>query len=81
MNSICLKGFDIENLDRNLDFFNLLTYDYHSAYEPSTNHHSPLFRPNDVSEFDFRSDLNIVSVLDNDLLFKVYINYRVNRTN
>ena len=71
MKSICLKGFDIENLDRNLDFFNLLTYDYHSAYEPSTNHHSPLFRPNDVSEFDFRSDLNIVSVLDNDLLFIV----------
>ena len=55
------QGFDIKTLDRNLDFFNLLTYDYHSSNEPATNHHSPLFRPNDVSEFDFRKDLNIVS--------------------
>ena len=54
------KGFDIAALDQVLDFFNLLTYDYHSSYEPATNHHSPLFRPADVSEFDFRADLNIV---------------------
>jgi chitinase len=53
------QGFDIETLDRHLDFFNLLSYDYHSSYEPSTNHHSPLFRPDDISEFDFRADLNI----------------------
>ena len=25
------KGFDIKTLDRALDFFNLLTYDYHSG--------------------------------------------------
>ena len=25
----------------------------------AVNHHSPLFRPNDVSEFDFRAQLNI----------------------
>ena len=55
------KGYDIATLDKHLDFFNLLTYDYHSSNEPATNHHSPLFRPNDVSEFDFRKDLNIVS--------------------
>ena len=54
------KGFDIAALDQVLDFFNLLTYDYHSSYEPATNHHSPLFRPADVTEFDFRADLNIV---------------------
>ena len=53
------QGFDIKTLDRNLDFFNLLTYDYHSSYEPAVNHHSPLFRPKDVSEFDFRANLNI----------------------
>lgn len=55
------KGFDIKTLDKHLDFFNLLTYDYHSAYEPATNHHSPLYRPRDWSDFDFRADLNIVS--------------------
>ena len=54
------QGFDLPTLDRHLDFFNLLTYDYHSSYEPATNHHSPLFRATDVSEFDFRADLNIV---------------------
>lgn len=55
------KGYDIKALDQYLDFFNLLTYDYHSSYETATNHHSPLFRPKDVSEFDYRADLNIVS--------------------
>ena len=55
------KGFDIATLDKHLDFFNLLTYDYHSAYEPATNHHSPLYRPKDWSDFDFRAELNIVS--------------------
>lgn len=53
------KGFDIRTLDKHLDFFNLLTYDYHSAYEPATNHHSPLYRPREWSDFDFRADLNI----------------------
>jgi len=38
------QGYDIENLNQNLDFFNLLTYDYHSAQEPAVNHHSPLLR-------------------------------------
>lgn len=56
------KGFDIKTLNKHLDFFNFLTYDYHSSYEPSVNHHSPLFRPKDVSEYDFRADLNVVSV-------------------
>ena len=55
------KGFDIRTLNKVLDWFNFLTYDYHSSYEAATNHHSPLFRPSDVSEFDFRKDLNIVS--------------------
>ena len=53
------KGFDIRTLNQALDFFNLLTYDYHSAYEPATNHHSPLYRPGDWSDFDFRAELNI----------------------
>jgi len=53
------QGYAIDSLNENLDFFNLLTYDYHSAQEPAVNHHSPLFRPDDWSEFDFRKDLNI----------------------
>merc|ERR1712106_317938 len=53
------EGYAIDALDKSLDFFNLLTYDYHSAHEPAVNHHSPLYRPDDWSEFDFRKDLNI----------------------
>jgi GH18 family chitinase len=55
------KGFDVARLNEHLDFFNLLTYDYHASTEPAANHHSPLFKPSDVSEFDFRAELNIVS--------------------
>jgi len=53
------EGYDIAQLDQDLDFFNLLTYDYHAAQEPAVNHHSPLYRPDDWSEYDFRKDLNI----------------------
>jgi len=53
------KGYAIERLNNALDFFNLLTYDYHAAQEPAVNHHSPLYRPDDWSEYDFRKDLNI----------------------
>ena len=38
------QGYAIDRLDEALDFFNLLTYDYHSAHEPAVNHHSPLYR-------------------------------------
>ena len=38
------QGYAIDRLDNALDFFNLLTYDYHSAHEPAVNHHSPLYR-------------------------------------
>jgi chitinase len=55
------QGFDVRNLDKLLDFFNLLTYDYHSSYESAANHHAPLFKPSDVSDFDHRVNLNIVS--------------------
>ncbi len=55
------QGFDLRTLDGLLDFFNLLTYDYHSSFESAANHHAPLFRPGDVSEFDHRANLNVVS--------------------
>lgn len=57
------KGYDIPKLNQHLDWFNLLSYDYHSAFEPSVNHHSPLYSENDDidSEYNYDSDLNIVS--------------------
>lgn len=55
------KGYDIPKLNKYLDWFNILSYDYHSAYEPSVNHHSPLYSLEEESEYNFDSDLNIVS--------------------
>lgn len=59
------KGYDIPKLNKYLDWFNILSYDYHSAYEPSVNHHSPLYSLEEESEYNFDSDLNIVSFLIN----------------
>lgn len=55
------KGYDVPKLNKYLDWFNLLSYDYHSAYEPAVNHHSPLFSLEEASEYNFDSELNIVS--------------------
>lgn len=50
-------------ISRYLDFMNILSYDYHSAFEPSVNHHSPLYSIEEESEYNFDSQLTIVSEL------------------
>lgn len=55
------KGYDVPKLNKYLDWFNLLSYDYHSSYEPSVNHHAPLFPIEEENEYSFDNDLNIVS--------------------
>lgn len=37
------NGYDLINLQKYVDFFNLLTYDYHLSYERNVNHHAPLY--------------------------------------
>lgn len=47
---------------RDLDFINILSYDYHVASEPQVNHHAPLrARSNFDDVFDPNEELNIVS--------------------
>lgn len=41
---------------------NILSYDYHSAYEPNVNHHSPLYSLQEESEYNFDAQLTIVSI-------------------
>ncbi|CAL8122520.1 unnamed protein product [Orchesella dallaii] len=53
------KGFDIPVINRNVDFFNLLTYDYHASTEPNANHHAPLKARSGLSEYDWKGQLNI----------------------
>ncbi|XP_058444493.1 mucin-2-like [Malaya genurostris] len=67
------KGYDIPKLNKYLDWFNLLTYDYHSAYEPAVNHHSPLYSLEEPSEYNFDTELNI------DYSIKFYLNAGADR--
>lgn len=42
---------------------NILSYDYHSAFEPAVNHHAPLYSLEEESEYNYDTELNIVSDL------------------
>ncbi|XP_071530247.1 uncharacterized protein Cht6 isoform X4 [Panulirus ornatus] len=53
------KGYDIPSLTSDLDFFNILNYDYHSAYEPTVNHHAALMAAPGTSEYAWNSQLNV----------------------
>lgn len=55
------KGYDVPKLNKYLDWFNVLTYDFHSSHEPSVNHHAPLYSLEDESEYNYDAELNIVS--------------------
>ncbi|CAH1403453.1 unnamed protein product [Nezara viridula] len=62
------KGYDLPKLNRYLDFFNILSYDYHSAFEPSVNHHSPLYSIEEDSEYNFDSQLTIEATIKHYLM-------------
>lgn len=55
------KGYDIPKLNQYLDWMNILSYDYHSAFEPAVNHHSPLYslQETEDDEYNYDVDLNI----------------------
>ena len=44
-----------------VDFFNILAYDYHASTEALTDHHAPLFALPGATEYDHRTQLNVVS--------------------
>ncbi|CAH1179462.1 unnamed protein product [Phaedon cochleariae] len=53
------KGYDVPKLTKYLDWMNILSYDYHSAFEPAVNHHAPLYSLEEDSEYNYEGDLNI----------------------
>lgn len=55
------KGYDIPRLNEYLDFINLLSYDYHSSYEPAVNHHAPLYPLEEDNEYNYDTELTIVT--------------------
>ncbi|XP_061703293.1 acidic mammalian chitinase-like [Syngnathoides biaculeatus] len=38
------NGYEIANVSEFLDFINIMSYDFHGAWDPFTGHNSPLFR-------------------------------------
>lgn len=57
------KGYNIPKLNRYLDWFNILSYDYHSSHEPLVNHHAPLYSLEEDDEYSLDAGLNIVSLI------------------
>ncbi|XP_018567327.1 uncharacterized protein LOC108907948 [Anoplophora glabripennis] len=53
------KGYDVPKLMKHLDWMNILSYDYHSAFEPAVNHHAPLFSMEEDNEYNYDAELNI----------------------
>ncbi|OAD52209.1 Acidic mammalian chitinase, partial [Eufriesea mexicana] len=53
------KGYDIPRLNEYLDFINLLSYDYHSSYDPAVNHHAPLYPLEEDNEYSYDTELTI----------------------
>ncbi|CAL1282555.1 unnamed protein product [Larinioides sclopetarius] len=53
------KGYDVPVLSKNLDFFNMLTYDYHTSHESSINHHAPLKEEPGLEDWSPNKLLNI----------------------
>ncbi|XP_066255919.1 uncharacterized protein [Euwallacea similis] len=53
------KGYDVPKLTKYLDWMNILSYDYHSAFEPAVNHHAPLYSLEEENEYNYDTELNI----------------------
>ncbi|GAB6018387.1 hypothetical protein CHUAL_000103 [Chamberlinius hualienensis] len=53
------QGYDIPVLAKNLDFFNLLTYDYYTTGDGIANHHSALYRVGEYEDWDHHGQLNV----------------------
>ncbi|XP_075396653.1 chitinase-3-like protein 1 [Tenrec ecaudatus] len=45
-------GYDIPQVSQHLDFINLMTYDFHGAWQGTTGHHSRLYRSNMDANLD-----------------------------
>ena len=39
--ALCLAGLDLPSLGQSLDFINIMTYDFHGAWDQAVNFHTP----------------------------------------
>ena len=43
LGNLCILGYDVPSLSRDLDFINVMTYDYHGHWDSKTGHVAPLY--------------------------------------
>ncbi|WP_324281462.1 glycosyl hydrolase family 18 protein [Cyanobacterium aponinum UTEX 3221] len=66
-----IVNYDLAQMSEYLDFFNVMTYDYHGAWENQTNHQSALYsNPNDPS--------SLKEIYNIDYTIQQYLNAGVN---
>ena len=65
------KGYDIRSLNRDLDFINILSYDYHTSNEPQVNHHAPLRALSNLEDDDFDPNEGLDVVSSNSNLINI----------
>jgi chitinase len=57
------SNIELARVARQIDFFNIEGYDYHGTWQPTTNHHAPLFGSHQVPD-NFFVEFTIDSYLD-----------------
>ncbi|VDH99458.1 chitinase [Mytilus galloprovincialis] len=55
------NGYDIEAISKSSDFINIMTYDFHGAWDPITGHNSPLFPRSKDMGYAAQKNINWVS--------------------
>ena len=65
------KGYDIRSLNRDLDFINILSYDYHTSNEPQVNHHATLRALSNLEDDDFDPNEGLDVVSSNSNLINI----------
>lgn len=59
--SVTVKSaYDVKDLSDNVDYINLMSYDFHGSWESNTGHNSPLFARSEEEKNDAR--LNMVNI-------------------
>ncbi|UXI16054.1 hypothetical protein NH340_JMT01997 [Sarcoptes scabiei] len=51
------SGYDVANVAKNVDFINIMSYDFHGKWEPKTGHNAPLYALS--TETDWRKQLTM----------------------
>ena len=54
-NSVIDSAYDVKTLSDNLDFMNIMTYDFRGFWDGETGHHTPLFQDSSDKNADYNT--------------------------